>query len=144
MKKFFYLLFFLVFLASPSYSFADENTGNPAGNPVDQFTGKYWMDSTADNKKAYLFGIESAIAVEKFIQNSLVAKRAKSGKKPVYTLSPFEKGWMEAFRDVSREQIAEEVTKWYQDNPDKLDRSVLSVIWYELIVPRIKQEKTGK
>lgn len=141
MKKFFGCLAILAMLACPILSNAEGPGGNPSGNPVDQFTGKYWLDSTVDNQKAYLFGIDSAISVEAFIQNLQVSKKAKAGKKPVYTLSPFEKGWMEAFKGVSRDQIVEEVTKWYKDHPQDLDTPVLRVIWYELVVPRLKQDK---
>lgn len=139
MKKICSYLMLLTMLTYPFVTIAEESKSNVVANPAEQFTGKYWVKSTEDNQKAYLFGLESAIAVEKAIQNYQVANRAKMGKKPVYTLSPFEKGWMEAFKDVSREQIAQEVSKWYEDNPDKLDRPVLSVIWYELIAPRIKK-----
>lgn len=141
MKKFFGCLALLAMLACPFLSNAEETHGNPSGNPVDQFTGKYWLDSTVDNQKAYLFGIDSAIAVEAFIHNLQVANKAKAGKRPVYTLSPFEKGWMEAFKDVSRDHIVEEVTKWYKDHPQDLDKPVLRVIWYELVVPRLKKDK---
>lgn len=142
MRKTLRCLALLAALALPMQSNAAEAPAvNPAGNPVDQFTGVYWVKSTPDNQKAYLFGIDSAVAVEKFIQNQQAANRAKSGKKPLYTLSPFEKGWMEAFKNVSRDQIAQEVTKWYDEHPDSLDRPVLGVIWYELIAPRLKKGK---
>lgn len=114
---------------------------NPAGNPVDQFTGKYWMESTPDNQRAFLFGIDTAVAVEYTISNRKVAQNAKAGKKPVYTLSPFERGWMEAFKDMSREQIATDVTAWYKAHPDALDRPVMDVIWHEVVMPRLKAGK---
>lgn len=140
-KKIFALLALMAMLACPVLSSAEETRSNPAGNPVDQFTGKYWLDTSVDNQKAYLFGIDSAIAVEAFIHNLQVANKAKAGKRPVYTLSPFEKGWMQAFKDVSRDDIAAEVTKWYKEHPQDLDTPVLRVIWYELVVPRLKQDK---
>lgn len=118
---------------------AAEVHNNPAGNNIDQFTGKYWLNSKLENQEAYLYGIESAISVEVII-NEQKMQRAKKGKKPVSTLSRFEKGWIEAFTDVSRSQIAADVTKWYQDHPDQVDRPVLAVIWHELIVPRLEDK----
>lgn len=141
MKKFLSSLALLTLLACPFQAGAADTGRNPAGNPVDQFTGKYWLESTPENQRAYLFGIESAIAVEKFIQDLQAEKKLKSAQKQFYTLSPFEKGWMRAFKDVSRERIAEEVTKWYKENPDQADRPVLSVIWHQLISPRLKEGK---
>lgn len=110
---------------------------NPAGNPVDQFTGEIWVDTTESDKAAYLFGIDSAVTVEYFVNARQTAKAAKAGKKPVYTLSPFEKGWMEAFSGVSRAEIIKMVDEWYAAHPKDLQRPVMSVIWYELIEPRL-------
>lgn len=141
MKKLLGVIALVTLLASPVLCQAEDVHTNPAGNPVDQFTGKYWMDSKVENQKAYLFGIDSAIAVEATIQNMQASSRAKSGKKPLYTLSPFEKGWMEAFRNMSRDQIVEEVTQWYKEHPSDLDRPVLSVIWHEIVQPRLQAGK---
>ena len=141
MRKIFGCLALLALLATPLAASAQEVASNPAGNPVDQFTGKIWLDSSEDNLKAYLFGIDTAIAVESAIQDQQAARKAKAGKKPVHTLSPFERGWAKAFKDVSREQIIAEVTKWYKDHPSDLDRPVMAVIWHELVVPRLDAEK---
>lgn len=141
MKKLFCSLALLTLLFMPVSGMADDANTNPAGNPVDQFTGKYWVESNPDNQKAYLFGIDSAIAVEAFIHDQQASKAKKGSKKHVYTLSPFEKGWMEAFKNVSRDQIIEEVNKWYKEHPQDLDRPVLAVIWHELVVPRLEKAK---
>ena len=106
-------------------------------NPVEQLTGSVWQKTSDTEKAAFLLGVESAITVEYFVNTKQAEKAAKSGKKPAYTLSPFEKGWMKAFKDVSRQDIVKMIDKWYAANPDKLDRPVMSVIWYELIAPRL-------
>lgn len=119
-------------------------TGTPAASksPVDLFTGNYWMNSSETEKEAYLLGIESAIDIENVISSRMAADAAKAGKTSGYTLSPFEKGWMDAFGDTTpRRQIAAEVDKWYSAHPDQLKRPVLSVIWYEVIEPRINAGK---
>ena len=110
-------------------------------NPVDQFTGKIWQETSDNGKAAFLFGIESAVTVEYFVNSKLTEKAAKDGKRPVYTLSPFEKGWMKAFKGVSRNEIIKMVDNWYASNPKGLDKPVLAVIWYELIVPRLAAQK---
>lgn len=112
-----------------------------AGNPVDMFTGKIWQETSDNSKAAFIFGIESALTVEYFVNNKIAEKAAKEGKRPVYTLSPFEKGWMKAFKDVSRAEIIEMVDQWYAANPKEADKPVLNVIWYELIVPRLAAQK---
>ncbi len=110
-------------------------------NPVEQFTGKIWQETSPNGKAAFLFGIESALTVEYFVHGKLAEKAAKDGKRPVYTLSPFEKGWMKAFQGVSRAEIIDMLDAWYAANPKGLDRPVLSVIWYELIEPRLAAGK---
>ena len=120
---------------------AEEVHTNPAGNNVDQFTGKYWLQSSPENLEAYLYGLESAISVELFINNKMIENAKKRGRKPVSTLSPFEKGWVEAFTDVSRKQIVEQVTAWYKEHPDQENVPVLDVIWNQLIMPRLDEKK---
>ena len=55
----------------------------------------------------------------------------------MYTLSPFEKGWMKAFKGVSRADVVKMVDTWYAANPQSLDRPVMNVIWREIIEPRL-------
>ena len=98
---------------------ADQDKGN---NPVLQFTGSVWQKS---------------IATEYFVNSREAELAAKNGKMPVSNLSKFEKGWMKAFKDVKRTTIVEEVDAWYAAHPDRLDRTVLGVLWFELIEPRL-------
>lgn len=109
-------------------------------DPVAQFTGKYWMESTLTNKEAYLFGIESAIAVNYQIEKKL-AEQPRKSRKAANVLSKFDKGWIEAFQSTPRKDIVAAVDKWYADHPESLKRPVLNTIWYELILPRLNQAK---
>lgn len=138
MKKFLVCLTVIAALLTwgPAYS-EDAPITNP-GNPVEQFTGYLWQKSTENEKQAFIFGIDTAIAIEYFISKKSVTKAAKAGKKPVYTLSPFEKGWMQSFKNITRAELVNMINSWYEKNPDKLDRPVLNVIWYEIIQPNLK------
>ncbi|MDE5878788.1 MAG: hypothetical protein K2G99_01990 [Desulfovibrio sp.] len=131
--------------AAPAATSSDNIVGdaamNPAGNPVDQFTGEIWVNTTESDKAAYFFGIDSAVTVEYFVNAKMAEKATKAGKKPVYTLSPFEKGWMEAFTNISRADAIKMVDEWYAAHPKELQRPVMSVIWYELIAPRLAAAK---
>lgn len=109
----------------------------PRSNPVDQFTGTVWQATSLDNKAAFLFGVESAITVEYFVNSKAAEKAAKEGKAPASNLSPFEKGWMTAMKDVSRRQIIEKIDAWYAANPDKLDTPVMTAIWIVFIKPTL-------
>lgn len=146
MKKMLLGLAVAMLLAAPVAQADDLPTDNKANhttatNPADQFTGKYWVNSKPENQEAYLYGIESAIEVEKVVNSKQVALAAKEGKKRAYALSPFVKGWMTAFKDVPRKDIRESVDRWYAEHPDELARPVLNVIWFELIAPKLKAGK---
>lgn len=139
MKKFFTCLVVVaIFALAHTPVGAEENSEVQKTNPVEQFTGNLWQKSTEDEKKAFLFGIDTAVAIEYFISKESVTKSAKKGKKPVYTLSPFEKAWMKAFQNVSRTELAGMVSEWYEKNPEELSKPVLEVIWYQIIQPRLK------
>ena len=119
-------------------AFAADAAVNAPKSPIEQFTGEYWIQSTPENKEAYLFGIESAVEVEKAIAERKGASKAtKRDRKGTYTLSPFERGWMKAFPDTPRKEIASEVDAWYKANQDQLNRPVMDVLWYEVIEPRL-------
>ncbi|RRD72396.1 MULTISPECIES: hypothetical protein [unclassified Desulfovibrio] len=125
----------LVFACIPAD--AAQQAASGAKNPVDQFTGHVWQQTPDKEKMSFLFGVETAIAVEYFVHDKLAEKAAKEGKAPAHTLSPFEKGWMKAFEGMSRADAVKMVDAWYAANPQRLDRPVMEVIWYELVAPRI-------
>lgn len=132
MKKLLWV-FFLICTFSLNAQFA-ESKGT---NPVDQLTGKVWMESEEGMKKAVLFGVDAAIAIEHGIAEKMAAQKTEN-KDSINYLSPFEKGWAKAFKDVSRDEIVQIVDKWYTDNPDQLARPVFSVIWFEIVEPKNK------
>lgn len=136
MKKFLLGLLLLAGLSLPMQAGAAD-----AGNPVEKLTGKVWMDSQPANKRAFLFGIDTVIAIDKTLADLRQQQAAKTGKKPVYVLSLFDKSWMKAFENTTRDQLIEQINQWYEANPQKLDRPVMDVIWYEIIEPRLKAAK---
>lgn len=135
MKKLLWV-FFLIFAVAMNSPFV-------MANPVDQLTGKIWMDSEADVKKAVLFGVDTAVAIEHTVAQKVENNKANMEKEAkeaesYHTISPFEEGWAVAFKDVPRATIVEEVDQWYIENPDRLDRPVMNVIWFEIIEPKLK------
>lgn len=112
-------------------------------NPVDQLTGKVWMESSPEIKKAVLFGVDCAVTIEHFVDLKMqeAQKAARKGvkKATVTTLSPFEKAWSTAFKDMTRDQIVAEVDAWYRAHPNQLQRPVFSVLWDDVIIPKLQQ-----
>lgn len=143
MKKPLLTLLLLAALCCPSgLAYAEnavEGQTTQAANPIEQFTGKYWQTSSQTEKEAYIFGIESAITVDYFISQE--EKKQSKRKRISSALSKFDQDWIKAFQDVPRKQIVDEINKWYDANPEAINRPVMDTIWYELIVPRLNNSK---
>ncbi|MEG2173361.1 MAG: hypothetical protein RRY29_08880 [Desulfovibrionaceae bacterium] len=109
-------------------------------NPIEQLTGDIWLNSTNDVKKALLFGVDCAVSIEQAVAKRFqeLDKDTKKKIAAMSTLSPFEQGWAQAFQGVPRGEIVESIDTWYAQNPDKQQRPVFEVIWYELIMPKNK------
>lgn len=143
MKKIFAVLLCMAMLSmGATQALAADAAKAPMGNPVEQLTGEIWMNSSDDIKKALLFGVDCAISIEHAVAERLQeVNKADSRKKApatASTLSPFEKGWSTAFKNVPRGEIVEYIDTWYTENPDKKQRPVFDVIWYELVMPKTK------
>lgn len=138
MKKGFLALALALVLALPiGVQAADKDEKHP----VAMLTGKLWLESAQNEKVAFLYGIDMAIAVEHYIaKESDEAIKKKGNKKTLSTLSAFERGWIKAFTDVRRDDIVRQVDDWYTANGDKVDRPVMEVIWYECVEPRLKAQ----
>lgn len=106
-------------------------------NPLEQLTGSIWMQSSMDVKEAFLFGVECTIAIEQYAEEEIAKEAKKQGKKPTFTVSPFDKAWKQATKDMSRTDIVKQIDAWYAGNPTKHDRLVFDVIWEEIIAPKI-------
>lgn len=120
--------------ASAAESASDVKSG-PAGNPVELLTGKIWQESSPETKQAWLFGVDSAVAVEHAVIERM-RENAKNKKNAIQP-SPFVMNWMKAFgSNDTRADIVRQINEWYSAHPDQLDRPVMDVIWYEIIVPR--------
>lgn len=141
MKKLFFCFLLLTALAITVNAAQTESASEK--NPVEQLTGKVWQSSTPENKRAVIFGIDTAVAIEKAINEKAKEKikNPKDVKKMPHTLSVFEKSWMEAFKNMTRDEIVKAVDDWYTANPDSAERPVMDVIWYEIIVPKVNAAK---
>lgn len=118
----FFLLAGLLFIGTSS-SFAQGTTANPSPD-VDGFV---WMKSSDAEKKAFLFGAGTAIALE-------YQMREKRSEEP----SKFIKGWIEVFQNMSWAEMATKLDVYYESNPDKANRLVFDVLWHEMIKPNLK------
>lgn len=115
---------------------------NPAGNPIDQLTGKIWQDSIDSNKEAILFGIDLGVATNYFAAQKIrELKEEKARKKMQAELSWFDRCWIKAFTNISRKEAVKKVDDWYAAHPDQLDRPVMSVLWHEVVIPELEKKQ---
>jgi len=126
MRKFGYLSILLlaaVLFAGTTACFAQ----NPSEHPRPDVDGYVWLKSTDAEKKAFLLGAGSAVAMEYHL-------RAKHHEEA----SKFIKSWTEGLKGTSWSELASKVDSYYDSNPERRDLNVFAVIWHEVIKPRIK------
>lgn len=115
---------------------AEAETDKELLNPVTMITGKVWQESSQDARVGFIYGIRTAVTVEHFVNGRIAEDAARAGRKPASTLSPFARAWASAFRGVSVDSIVAATDAWYAAHPDRLDRPVMEVLWYEQVEPR--------
>lgn len=117
-------------------------------NRIEQLTGKVWLESSQDNKLSVLFGIELALNMEKAmaerIRKDIEADKGKKPGRPPYRISPLARAWANNFGTTPLPDISARIDAWYQANPDKTDRLVMDVIWYELMTHPKKTPRAPK
>lgn len=126
MKKFGYVSVFLLvglLLAGTITSFAQ--TSKDQNSP--DVDGYVWMKSNNMEKKAFLLGAGSAVALEYQI-------RERHGEAP----SKFVTGWVTALGDMSWSELATRIDSFYTNNPERIQYNVFDVIGHEVIAPRVK------
>ena len=107
--------------------------GSARADEVPIVTGEHWTKSTDQVKKAYLVGIANVLQVETAYEGanpppdaqSIVPRFVKGLRGGGYTL----------------DSVREGVDKWYAANPDKIQRPVIEIIWFEMVVPGLQPRK---
>ena len=95
-----------------------------AAQSTADLTGKHWLQSSQNEKLAFLYGASNIIAIEQLIAQ-------KQGTKA----SPFVTAWITAFGDTNWTDIQKKLDAWYAAHPDQANREVFDVLWYEFMVP---------
>ncbi len=106
--------------------------GTARADEVPIVTGEHWTKSSEQVKKAYLVGIANVLQVETAYEGanpppdaqSIVPRFAKGLRGGGYTL----------------DSVREGVDKWYAANPDKIQRPVIEIIWFEMVVPSLQKK----
>jgi len=91
-------------------------------------TGEHWTKSSEEVKKAYLIGIANLLQVE----------NAYFGANPPSDAQSFVPRMARGLKGATLDSVRTGLNDWYAKNPDKLQRPVLEVVWFEMVVPGLK------
>ena len=94
---------------------------------IAQVTGVHWTKSSEDQKKAYLIGIANISQIELAYQGTNLSDDQSILPRMVRGL-----------KGQTLDSVREGLNKWYAANPGRLDRPVIETIWYEMVVPGLK------
>jgi len=96
--------------------------------------GDLWVKLTPDVKLAYLWGAANVVEVERQLMAELPELRVENFSAKV----------AEADHGMTFNELMAVVDRYYREHPDRLDVSVLRVLWDETVVPRIKTGIAGQ
>jgi len=97
-------------------------------------TGKTWVNMSQDQKTAYIWGAGDIIDLEQEIMEIYPELKRES----------FVSKAVEGIGDVKINDIVSIVDSFYKENPDKVNLSVIRVVWDTMIKPNIKTGIAGK
>ncbi|WP_085716590.1 hypothetical protein [Pseudomonas sp. B28(2017)] len=106
-------------------------SGIARADEVPMITGEQWMQSSEQLKKVYLIGIANAYQVEAAYYGSKLPSDEQS------LIPRFGRGLKGHTLDTVREGL----NQWYAANPDRVKRPVIETIWFEMVLPGLKQSK---
>jgi hypothetical protein len=90
-------------------------------------TGEHWVQSAEPVKKAYLVGIANLLQVE-------VAYGGATPSADAQMIAPRMVQGLRGSRQTL-DSVRTGLDAWYASHPDRLQRPVIEVIWFEMVVP---------
>ena len=96
--------------------------------------GDVWMKMTQNEKVAYIWGAGNVVDLEQELMAIF----------PELKVANFSAKATEGMADVTINEIIARVDSFYKANPDKLDHSVIVVIWSTMIKPNLKTSIAGR
>ena len=93
--------------------------------------GELWMKSSDGEKKAYLVGVANLLQVE----------TAYSGASPAGDAQTIVPRMVKGLRGgkYTLDSVRSGLDSWYGSNPARLQRPVIEVIWFEMVVPGMQK-----
>ena len=104
-------------------------SGVARAEEVPLITGEHWTKSSEEMKKAYLVGIANIVQIE-------MAYAAPNPAPDAQSILP---RMVKGLKGQSLDSVRDTLNKWYAAHPDQTRRPVIETIWFELVVPGLKQ-----
>ena len=92
-------------------------------------TGQQWMQSTDEQKKAYLVGISNVIDIERAYAGNMANSNDIAQR--------FGKGMQGQTLDSVRQGL----DSYYAANPTMIQHPVIETLWFQMIVPGLKKNQ---
>lgn len=106
-------------------------SGIARAQEVPLVTGEHWTKSSEEMKKAYLVGIANIVYLE----------TAYEGAQQVSDAQSFLPRMIKGLKGQTLDSVRDALNKWYALHPDQLNRPVIETIWFELVLPGLRNVK---
>ena len=97
-------------------------------------SGKEWMGSNMEQKRAYLFGVGNVLQLERGMVGDSYQEMRGSSIVPVL---------LDGLSGVPLDKIVMQLDQYYADNPAQSKRSVIEVLYLEMALPNLCQLGQG-
>jgi hypothetical protein len=94
-------------------------------------TGEHWTKSSEEMKKAYLVGMANIAFLE----------TAYEGTNPPSDVQSLLPRMVKGLKGQTLDSVRDALNKWYAAHPDQLSRPVIETIWFEMVLPGLKNVK---
>ena len=101
-----------------------------AEKDLDIVNGVHWIDSSLEQKRAFMFGVGNVLEIEQAMAGNNL--KAKHGSSIVPVL-------LEGLSGVSIADIVKQLDKYYMDNPKQTKRAVIEVLYIEMALPNLSK-----
>jgi hypothetical protein len=86
--------------------------------------GTRWLQSTPEERKAFIIGASNMMALESAYAKKRGTQAPLAGTKAAMALE-----------HMTLDQMADRITRWYEANPGRRATPVIAVIWMDMVEP---------
>jgi hypothetical protein len=105
------------------------------------FKGEQWLKADSNSKVAFIWGAAHVILIENILMEKIPELRREnfSGK-----VAEARAARTAAGARMTINQVVDSIDQYYKDHPDKLETTVMEVIWNVMIKPYLKTGVAGR